>query len=104
MPLSSEQVVLVGLPLVVQAKLALVEVVELGGPLVSVTVGATVPPPPPEPPPSTTVPKFCAQYTRPVEETAAPTPIALKFGFSMFARWPDELSQPCITDAAVAYP
>jgi hypothetical protein len=42
------------------------------------------------------VPKVWAQYV-PFALVAAPEPIARQFGFSMFARWPDELSQPLNT-------
>jgi hypothetical protein len=50
-PPSRAQVVLVGEPVVVHAKLELVEVVELAGLLVRDTVGEEVPEPPEPPPP-----------------------------------------------------
>lgn len=45
------------------------------------------------------VPKFCAQYIDPLP--AAPIPIDLKFGFSMFARWPGDPSQALTTSVGV---
>jgi hypothetical protein len=55
---SSEQVVLDTVPPVDHPNEAEVDVVELGGPLVSITVGAVGPPPPPE---SSNVPNSCDQ-------------------------------------------
>jgi hypothetical protein len=58
--LSSEQVVLVAVPLVVHVKDALVDVVEAAGPPVSETVGADPPGVPPLPE-SSYVPNSCDQ-------------------------------------------
>ena len=91
---------LVTLPPVVQSKLALVEVVELGGTLVSETVGADGDGDDDEPE-STYVPNSCDQYIVPFALAAAPTPIALKDEFSMFARCPDEFSHAFTTSLGV---
>jgi hypothetical protein len=48
------------------------------------------------------LPKVWAQYIEPPLEDAAPTPMAVKLGFSMFARCPEEASQRCMTDSGVA--
>ena len=83
---SSEHVVLVTVPLVDHAKLALVAVVELAGALVSVTVGALGGGDVEDEPESSYVPNSCDQYNVPPELLAAPTPVALKPAVSMFAR------------------
>ncbi len=51
--------------------------------------------------PETSLPKFCVQYSWPAAFAATPTPVEVKLGFSMFALWPDEPSQPFTTDCAL---
>ncbi len=98
---SSEQVVLVGAPVVDHEKLALVDVVELDGALVIETVGAE-PVEPPEEPESSGYPNTWAQYHVPPVERAAPTPITLNEPFSMFARCPGEFNHAVTTALGVA--
>ena len=47
------------------------------------------------------LPKLCVQMSEPLALEATPTPVVLKFGFSMLALWPEEPSQPFTTDWAV---
>ena len=95
---SSEQVVLETVPVVDHEKLALVDVVELEGVLVSETVGADPVDPPPE---SSGYPKTCAQNQVPFVDRAAPTPITLNEPFSMLARCPGEFNHAFTTALGV---
>ena len=63
-----------------------------------------LPEPPSDEPLSLAVPKSCAHSVIPPLATAAPDPVTVYDGFSMFALCPGEPSHPATTLDAVEYP